>query len=209
MKKSILSFVFVMAMILSFGQTSTDKVLNGVGSEVTALHSDTKDAISTLHQDAQAIVATAYADGKGVLGTLYSDANKIIQYAAPKLEAGLVMLAQTLKTTVAEVYRVLTLKHLAISISYLFVGLFAIIFGIFAYKIVNFPAEKLLQSRADEYGKISWKPQWAFMLMASLISSIALFIVFFINLQTMFIGLIAPQAGAIQDIVNLVDTLLK
>jgi len=209
MKTIILSLVLIMTTIMSYGQTTTDKVINGVGSEVTALHSDTKDAISTLHQDAQAIVATAYADGKGVLGTLYDDANKIIKYAAPKLEAGLVVLAQTLKTTVAEVYRVLTLKHLAISISYLFVGLFAIIFGIFSYRIVNMSDDKLLKTRADEWGRLTWKPQWVFMLISSLISSIALFIVFFVNLQTMFVGLIAPQSGAIEDIIKMVDTLLK
>ncbi len=209
MKTTILSLVFIMAMFLSYSQTNTDKVINGIGNEVSSLHSDSKEAITALHQDAQTIVATAYADGKGVLGTLYEDANKIVQYAAPKLEAGLVVLAQTLKTTVSEVYRVLTLKHFAIGFSYLFVGIFALILAIFSYRIVNLPDEKLMQSRADEWGRLSWKPQWVFMLITSLLSSIALFIVFFVNFQTMFIGLIAPQAGAIQDIVTLVDTLLK
>jgi len=209
MKTFILSFIFTMTIILSFGQTTTDKVINGVGSEVTALHSDTKDAIGALHEDAQAIVATAYNDGKGVIGTLYDDANKIIKYAAPKLEAGLVALAQTLKTTVAEVYRVLVMKQIAIAVSYAFIGLFALLFAWFSYKIVNLPEEKLLQTKADEYGNISWKPQWVFILGLSLISSIGLFITFIINFQTMCLGFIAPQAGAIQDIVNIVDSLLR
>lgn len=209
MKNFILSFIFLMTTVLSFGQTTTDKVLTGVGTEVSALHADSKDAISTLHQDAQAIISTAYTDGKGLLSTVYDDVNKILKYATPKLEAGLIALAQTLKTTVAEVYRVLIMKQIAISISYLFMGLFALFLAYVSYRIINLPDEKLLKSRADSYGEIKWKPQWSITLVATICSSLALFVAFFVNFQTMCIGFIAPQAGAIKEIVSLVDTLLR
>lgn len=197
--------------MVTIAQTSstTDKVLTGVGSEITALHTDTKDAISTLHQDAQAIVATAYTDGKGVIGTLYDDANKIIKYAAPKLEAGLVALAQTLKTTVQEVYTALIMKQIAIATSYSLMGVFSLLFGFFVYKILCFPENKLLSSTPNEYGKFVWKPQWIILTGLFSITTIGLFAGFVTHFQAICLGFIAPKAGAIMDIVQIVDTLMK
>lgn len=209
MKKYFISLLLCLVMIMTYAQSTTDKVLTGVGSEVTALHTDAKDAISTLHQDAQAIVATAYTDGKGVLSTLYEDANKIVKYAAPKLEAGLIALAQTLKTTVQEVYTALIMKQVAIATSYSLMGLLSLLFGFFVYKILCFPETKLLNSQPNEYGKFLWKPQWAVLTGIFSISSLGLFIGFVTHFQAICLGFIAPKAGAIMDIVQIVDTLMK
>lgn len=196
--------------MLSFSQNpTTDKVLDGIGTEVTALHGDTKEAISTLHQDAQAVIQTAYTDGKSLLGVAYEDINKIIKYATPKLEAGLIALAQTLKTTVAEVYRVLIMKQIAIATSYALLGLFASLFAYFTYRIFSMPETKLYNANVDYTGKRWWKMQWIITLPVTAVASISMFIVFFSHFQEMCIGFIAPQAGAIKEIVQMVDTLLK
>lgn len=209
MKATIYFLFLVISTCNLYAQSTTDKVLNATGKEISAIHTDTKDAISALHNDAQAIVSTVYSDGKGVLGTIYSDANKIVKYAAPKLEAGLVAIAQTLKTTVEEVYRVLTLKHIASGISYLFILVLSIVFGYMSYRIVVMDNSKLLSSTPNLYGQYQWKTTWVILFCTASIMSLSTFIFFLANIQTAFVDLIAPQAGAIQDIINMVDTLIK
>ncbi len=179
-----------------------DKILDGT-------RTDAKDAISTLHQDASAIISTAYGDAKSLLGTAYSDVINIVKYATPKLEAGLVALAQTMKTTVQEVFTALVMKHVAISVSYALVGVFAFLFMFFTYRILAMSKEKLYSDTPNEYGKFLWKPQWAIALGLCSTITIALFINFMSNFQTMVVGFIAPKALALQDVFIMVNSLFN
>jgi hypothetical protein len=135
--------------------------------------------------------------------------NKIVKYATPKIEAGLVAIAQTLKTTVAEVYRALVMKQVAVSAGYAIIGLFSFLFMFFTYRIVMKSEEILYKSTPDSYGRFSWKPQWILSTILCVVTSIGLFIPFIINFKTMMVGFIAPEALAIQEIVLMVDTLFK
>lgn len=207
MKKFLIMALLSLVFFVSYSQDKVDKVLTGVGTEVSALHTDTKDAISTLHQDASKIVETAYADGKSLASLLYDDANKIIKYATPKLEAGLVALAQTLKTTVAEVYQAMIMKQIAVAIGDLCYGIFGLIFFYISYRIIVMPEEKLLTSNL--VGKNVWKPQWAIILTLTVSASIILLASFGINFKEMILGFFAPKYGAIQELVTIVNTLIK
>lgn len=184
------------------GVDKVDKILDGT-------RTDAKDAISTLHQDATAVISTAYNDAKSLLGTAYEDVTSIVKYATPKLEAGLVALAQTLKTTVAEVFEALVMKHVAISVSYALIGFFAFLFMFFTYRILAMPREKLYSDTPNEYGKYLWKPQWAISLGLCSVVTIGLFINFMSNFQTMVVGFIAPKALALQDVFAMVNTLFN
>lgn len=211
MKKLFLILVLFVASLFSFGQQTdkVDKVLTGVGNEVSALHTDTRDAISTLHQDATQVVETVYKDSRSVVEVLYQDVNKIVQYATPKIEAGLVALAQTLKTTVAEVFEALVMKQIAVSVGYALVGLLALLFGFFSYRIITMKDDKLLSRTPDYCGDYYWRPQWIAIFIATVVATIGLSITFMMNFQTMLIGFIAPKYGAIQEVVTIVDTLMK
>lgn len=211
MKKVFILLVFSFLSFFAVAQSTdkVDKVLTGVGNEVSAIHTDTKDAISTLHQDATKVVETVYTDSKSVIGTLYEDVNEIVKYATPKLEAGLVALAQTLKTTVNEVFKALVMKQIAISVSYAFAGLFAFILLYFSYRIISMPDEKLLNPYPNFNGAINWKLKWILSLIVTSVSSLSLFVVFISNFQTMAIGFIAPKAAAMLELVNIVNTLIR
>lgn len=197
-----------MITFMSFGQTDkVDKVLTGVGNEVSAIHTDTKDAISTLHQDASKIVETVYTDSKSIVGVLYEDVNKIVKYAAPKLEAGLIALAQTLKTTVNEVFKILVMKQIAASIAYALVGIVMFIFIFLCYKILTLEDAKLLT--VNNYGETIWKSKWVISLIVTSIGVIGTGSVFVTHFMEMMLGFIAPKYGALMELVTVVERLIK
>lgn len=207
MKKILFALCLSLIIFSSHAENvTTNKVLDGVGSGVTAIHGDTRDAISTLHQDASKIVETAYTDSKSVVGIIYDDVNKIVEYAAPKLEAGLIVLAQTLKTTVAEVYEAMIRKQIAVSISNLFYGLFGLLFLYIAYRIAKSSDNNL---EINQFGKKVWKAQSVVGLGLALCAAVPLLIAFMVHFQEMVMGFYAPKYGAIKEIVTIVDTLLK
>lgn len=113
-----------------------------------------------------------------------------------------------LKTTVAEVYRVMVMKQIAQSVAYLCYGLFAFLFMYICYRIIKVPDDKLLGER-DYTGERSWKPQYIISFGLSAGCSISLLLAFVVNFKDMIIGFIAPEYGAIQEIITIVDTLLK
>lgn len=208
MKKLFLAFLVIMITFMSFGQTDkVDKVLTGVGNEITAIHTDTKDAISTLHQDASKIVETVYTDSKSIVGVLYEDVNKIVKYAAPKLEAGLIALAQTLKTTVNEVFKILVMKQIATAVGYAIVGIIMFIFIFLCYKILAMPDEKLLG--INNYGENVWKTKWIISLILSVIGAISAGIIFATHFMEMLLGFIAPKYGALMELITVVERLIK
>lgn len=207
MKKLLIMALLSLVFLVSYSQDKVDKVLTGVGTEVSAIHTDTKDAISTLHQDASKIVETVYSDSKSVASIIYEDVNKLVAYATPKLEAGLVALAQTLKTTVAEVYKAMIMKQIAVAIGDLCYGLFGLLFLYISYRIIVLPDNKLLTSNL--VGKPIWKAQWAITFGLTLIASLSLLFAFAINFKEMILGFFAPKYGAIQEIVTIVNTLMK
>lgn len=208
MKKILFALCLSLIIFGSHAQSTTDKVLDNVGSGMSAVHEDTKSAVSVLHEDASKIIETAYTDSKSVIGTIYDDANQIVKYLAPKVEAGLVTLAQTLKTTVAEVYEAMIRKQIAVAISYLCYGLLGLFFIYLSYRIMKLPDSKLLKVNTFG-GTMDWKLQWIIGLIVTSVTSILLMGAFIVNFQEMVIGFYAPKYGAIQDIVKIVNSLLQ
>ena len=208
MKKFVLLLCMSLTMFYSYAQNpTTDKVLTGVGTEVTAIHADTKSAVSTLHEDASKIVETVYTDSKSLLSVAYDDVNKLVKYAAPKLEAGLITLAQTLKVTVAEVYEAMIRKQIAVAIADACYGVLGLFFLFLVYKIFMLPEDKL--TTLNDYAETRWKAKW---IVAG--AGLGLFSLIFIgmfvgHLQEMILGFFAPKYGAIKEIVEIVNTLIK
>lgn len=188
--------------VVTNAQSTTDKILDGTRTDV-------RDALGSLHSDVTTVVSTVYSDAKGVISQAYEDVHKAVDYLAPKLEAGLVALSQALKTTVAEVFEALVMKQIAISASYLGIGILSFIFLFISYRIISKPKEELYNTEPNYSGQYTWKLKWIVTLLLTVPAGIGLFINFLTNFQVMMLGFIAPKAGAIQELVGIVTQLFK
>lgn len=216
MKKLIIALLLLCVSVFSFSQepvvetvkkkvvtqTTTDKILDGTRTDV-------RDAVGTLHDDAYGAVTTVYADAKSIVSGALEDVHKAVGYLAPKLEAGLVALAQTLKTTVAEVFEALVMKQIAISASYLGIGILSFIFLFISYRIISKPREELYNEKPNFSGTRTWQLKWVATLLLTVPAGIGLFINFLTHFQIMMLGFIAPKAGAIQELVVIVGQLFQ
>lgn len=192
----------VKKQVVTHAQSTTDKILDGTRTDV-------RDVIGGLHSDVTTALSTVYSDAKGVISQAYADVHQAVGYLAPKLEAGLVALSQALKTTVAEVFKALVMKQIAISASYLGIGILSFIFLFISYRIISKPKEELYNEEPNSNGSFTWKLKWIVTLLLTAPAGIGLFINFLVNFQTMMLGFIAPKAGAIQELVNIVTQLFK
>lgn len=201
-------FLVLLLSLLSFSVFAQSSTVN-------AVHTDLRDGVKELHQDAEALysdgktaISSLHEDAKAIISTTYGDVKQIVGYMAPKLEAGLISLAQTLKTTVTEVFEILVWKQVAISISYLLQFIVGLVFLFIIFKIINLPKSKLLKDRPDNYGQYVWREQYVISLVGLLIGSLVLLANVIINFNTMVMGFIVPKYGAIMDLTNIVNSLL-
>ena len=202
MKNLFIVLVLSLFSLVSYSQSTTDKILDGTRTDV-------RDAIGGLHSDVTTAISAVYSDARTIVSSAYNDVHQAVGYLAPKLEAGLVALSQTLKTTVAEVFEALVMKQVAISASYLGIGILSFIFLFISYRIVCKPRDELYNEVPNYSGQFTWKLKWIVTLLLTAPAGILLFINFISNFQVMMLGFIAPKAGAIQDLVNIVSQLFK
>ena len=101
------------------------------------------------------------------------------------------------------------MKQIAISTSYLGLGILSFIFLLISWKIMSKPKEDLYNETPNYSGQFTWKLKWIITLILTSITGIALFINFLVNFQAMMLGFIAPKAGAIQELVGIVNQLFK
>lgn len=185
-----------------------------IEKSATALHKDAKDGISTVYSDATKATATVYndaknatvavyPDAKGAVSTLYADGKKAIDYLVPKVEAVITSLAQGLKTTSAEVWRILVYKQVALAISATVYSLLALLV-IVAYFI---GLSKVLSVIKNMNGYWS-DSQTAFAIVGGVLSLISLVVIGH-NIPIMVNGYFVPEAGALNEAVNLTKDLIK
>ena len=216
MKKIFLLFTFCLFISFSFGQTqevaktlpyvvSNSSTVKSIAEKsLSAAHQDLRDGITELHQDVEGV----YADSKNAISILYGDSKDLLKTIYPKLEAGLIALAETLKTTVKEVFEILVIKQIAIGVGYLLQLLLGISFMYLFFKVL-FVSEDKLYTEVGVYGRRRWKAKYTISALFSFAFSMVFLINSVVHFQDMVIGLLAPKAGAITDLINMVNTLIK
>lgn len=178
-------------------------VATGVNNGAAALHKSVVDGVSTLHQDLAAAVPTVYTDSKGIIKTLYDDGNRAINYLVPKIESVITSLAAGLKTTSAEVWRILVYKQVAMGVT----NLIYAILGLIAIGAYFVSLSKILEKVKEKNGYWS-EAQGAFTIIGGILSlGIAVGIVMII--PNIVAGLMIPEAGALNEAVSLTQQLLQ
>mgnify|MGYP003612622023 CR=1 FL=1 len=112
------------------------------------------------------------------------------------VKSGITGLASALKVTAEHVYGILVKQQIVNSIVYLLTLIIAILILIFCYKEWN-------KIEIDLRGDPKETQPFIFTIVSGIIG-ITLLLVFLFNIDTMIMGFINPEYGAIMDIINFV-----
>jgi hypothetical protein len=182
--------------------SATSAVYTDASKATAAVYQDATTAVGTIHQDLKDIATTTYPDAKGVITTLYSDGKRAIDYLVPKVESVISALATGLKTTTAEVWRILVYKQVALGVTALIYFLVALLLIIIYAVGVN----KTLKTVGTMNGYWSGA-QTAFVVIGGVIAG-CLLIFTAIQIPVMVNGFIVPEAGALKEAVGLTQQLI-
>jgi H+/Cl- antiporter ClcA len=134
-------------------------------------------------------VEQVYQDGKKVVSTVYNDSKDMVSFIYPEIKSAIVEIARALGIAAEHVYIVLVKKYLVDGIKELFVLFIGLVLGIFGIIYMN----KYLKS----YESIEWHILWPAGLLA-----VAFIVMFSVDYNAMFMGLINPEWGAIDYILE-------
>ena len=187
---------FIMALVMfsavGFSQTpkkSTSDVINGIVTTYT----DSKDAVSTLYNDGKAVIDTVYQDAKGAISTVYSDVKDGTSGIYPDVKAAVVQIADALGVAATYVWGVLVKQYVVHGVAELLMFILGIVLVICAI----FSIRK--QMRAEV---ITWK-----IIPGIFLAFIALVAFCNVDYVVMLQGLINPDFGAINYILDFVKTM--
>ena len=146
-----------------------------------------------LGQETMKSIDTVYHDVKGAVSTLYSDSKEVIGTLYPEVKSAVVSIAKAIGVAAEHVYTVLVKNYVVIGVKWLI--LFLIGAG-----LVAFGGIVLYKSKSP----ITYKS--AILLLMIIFGTIVLFK---IDYDSMLMGLINPEYGAINYILEVSKDLIK
>lgn len=180
MKKFIILFLIAFMSINVFSKEKTGKIItNGIET----IYDDTKGTITEVYTDAKSAVTTIYGDMKEATSEIYPDVKSAITEIARGLGVG----AEYVWTVLVKQYVVLSIAELLKFILFLAILIIGIVFTI---KVVNNSKE------------INWK---IIPTLGLVITGIIL--ITSINYVTILQGLINPDFGAINYVLDFIKSL--
>ena len=147
------------------------------------------NSIDLLYNDSKSVVDTLYHDGKGAIGTVYSDVKSSTASVYPDIKEAVVAIGKAIGVAAEHVYSVLVKKYIVIGIKELCWCLFG-----FIILIIGFIGWK----KATPIGQpITYR-----VIPSSIMMFVGLIIVCTVNYDDMLMGLINPEYGAINYILE-------
>lgn len=179
-------WIFLMMFCFSVSIYAEDTSFGEVLTQSTEqVYSDARAAIDTVYHDGKAAVKTVYGDMKAGTSSLYPDVKKAV-----------VSIANSLGVAAEHVYTVLVKKYVVLGVKELGVFIGAIVLLLFGYFGWN------KKTKGDT--PITYKiiPQALFMILG-------VCMLFNVNYDDMLMGLINPEYGAINYILDFSKGLVK
>jgi hypothetical protein len=174
-------FIFLISSLVLFLTAYGAGTTPSTGAKI---HDETVEGIATLYNDGKAAVSTVYSDGKDLVETLY-----------PEVRDVLISIAKALGCAVEHVYKVLVMQYVVKGVQQLFiflVGLTILIFGLIFFS-------RYVKSKQS----LTWR------ILPSLVLIITSIILFWnVNYETMFMGLINPEFGALNYILEYTKSII-
>ena len=180
MKKIFYIFIFVFTLF-----TVTDIYAKG----------EVVNAMSTVYEDITGTTSTLYADAKEGVKTVYNDSKHLIKDAYPEVKAAVVSIGQSIGCAAEHVYTVLVKKYIVDG----FVELIWMLLSgaLFIYGFININAA----IKKSEY--LTWK-----LIFPVIYTITGVILLLNVDYQTMLMGLINPEWGAINYILEYTKTML-
>ena len=174
MKKLLFIFAILFAVSISTYAEIGETLTNSVG---------------TVYNDGKAVVDSLYHDGKTVVGTVYDDLKEGAVNIYPDVKSAVVSIGKAIGVAAEHVYGVLVKKYLVLGVKQAFIfliGLMALIIGIIGWR---------------KYTKNN-QPITYRIILPTALSIIGTIVLFNVNYDEMLMGLINPEYGAINYILE-------
>lgn len=180
-------FSLLIATLLIIGcyaaeETKTSKVVEAI----SATHQDIKDVASTIHDDTKDIISTIYGDSKDLAKNLY-----------PEVKSAVVEIAKGIGVAAEHLYMVLVKKYVVEGL----VQTIPFIIGFVLLIIGWIKTEKYIKLNSEQI-------RWPILYPLSLIG-IGAICLCYVDYNTMFMGLINPEFGAINYILDFTKEMIK
>lgn len=176
MKKII---IFMLGMLMTFSAFAQKNNSSDFVTAIATTYSDSKAAVDTLYQDGKALVSTIYNDTKSLTSTIYPD----VKAAITQIASAIGIAAEYVWTALVKSFVVKS----AVEILHFVFALVLIILGC------------ILFSKNFKSAQITWK-----IIPGMIIVIIGLIVAFNVDYYTMLMGLINPEFGAINYILEFV-----
>lgn len=189
MKKFISLLVVCLLSITLFAKTNDAEIVKEASGNFV-------DAVSTVHQDVNTVVGTVYSDAKSVTTTLYEDGKDFAKDLYPEVKAAVISIAKGLGVAAEHLYTVLVKKYVVEGL----VQLIPFIIGLILVIVGWIKTEKYFKTAE----KIKWQCLYPISLLV--VGAITLSCV---DYNTMFMGIINPEYGAINYILEYAKEMIK
>lgn len=140
-------------------------------------------------------IATVYEDGKSAVSTVYEDSKDLIKSAYPEIKEAVKSIAGAIGVAAEHVYDVLVKKFIVDGIVYALWFLGGLILLLFGFKNLN----KFIKTEDI----INWKIIFPIVYMITAVG-----ILLNVNYNDMFMGLINPEYGAINYIIEYTQNMI-
>ena len=156
---------------------------------------EVSDAMSTVYKDVTSTTSTLYSDAKEGVKTIYNDSKHLIKDAYPEVKAAVVSIGQSIGCAAEHVYTVLVKKYIVDGVVEL---IWLLLSGaLFIYGFIN------INAAIKKYEYLTWK-----LLFPVIYTVTGIVLLLNVNYQTMLMGLINPEWGAINYILEYTKTML-
>ena len=176
MKKIV---IFMLGMLVTFSAFAQKNSSSDFVTAIATTYSDSKAAVDTLYQDGKALVSTIYNDTKSLTSTIYPDVKDAIGQIASAIGVA------------AEYVWIALVKSFVVK------GAVEILHLVFALAFIIFGC--ILFSKNFKSTQITWK-----IIPGIIVVIVGLIIACNVDYYTMLMGLINPEFGAINYILEFV-----
>ena len=184
--KKIFGLIF---MLMCFVSINTFAAENSFGEVLT-------NSTEVVYSDAKAALDTVYHDGKAVVQTVYSDIKDGTSSIMPSVKDAVVSIGKSIGVAAEHVYNVLVKKYVVMGVKELMIfcgGLILLIVGLVIW------LKKTSNNAPITYPLIA----------PALMFLIGIIMMINVNYDNMLMGLINPEYGAIDYILEYSKTLIK
>lgn len=189
MKKFLILFAIMFAFTMCVSVSANAQVAEKVASVAV-------NTVDSVYHDGRAAVDSLYHDGKAVVGTVYQDAKAGFSNLYPDIKSAIMSIGHAIGVAAEHVYTVLVKKYFVLGVKQLvicIIGLILFIWGMFSWK------------KATPVGQpITYRIVVPLIMITGGIITMCN-----VNYDDMLMGLINPEYGAINYILEYTKELAK